>query len=115
LRRWCRPPPAQAAIELEALHIAGELFDAIDLSMSLDLDRHGSTLGIAALRVERTDVGRGLAFDQTQAVDQDGGIGDQQLLEMRFDSVSLQASINTERWSWSPSGPTVGSTCTTAT
>ena len=55
---------AQQRVEVEAVEVAGQLLDAVDLAAALDLDGHRLAVGVAAQQVDRADVGRVLAPDQ---------------------------------------------------
>ena len=52
---------AQHRVAVEALEVAGELLDAVDLAAALDLDGHGLAVAVAAEQVDRADVGGVLA------------------------------------------------------
>src|SRR6266545_984777 len=77
----------------QALQVAGELLDPVDLAPPLDLHRHVGAVLVPAQQVDRADVGAVLAADQAPAVAEDLAALGQQLLEVALDAVLDQPRV----------------------
>ena len=63
------------------------MLDAVDLAAPFDLDRDRAAVDIATQQVDRTDIGRIFAPHETQSRGDNGGVGGQKNLQVRFDAV----------------------------
>ena len=86
---------AQHRVEVQALEVTGELLDAVDLALALDLDRHGPRS--ASLQSRSTGpMSVGIASHEAQALGDGRAVGGEQLLEVGLDAVLLQTRVDAE-------------------
>ena len=87
---------AERRVELQTFDVAGELFDAVDVAASLDLDRDDCVRLVAAHQVDRPDRRGVLAPHQGETILDGVRAGGEQLLQVCFDAVLLQARVLAE-------------------
>jgi len=90
---WATNIPRTA---LEELQVSGELLDAVDAALALDLHCHRPPLGITAQQVHRTDLGSVLpAHEHHPRLELITGVG-QERLEVGLHAVLLETRVDTE-------------------
>jgi acyl dehydratase len=86
----------QVGVPGEALEIAAELLDAVDLTPPLHLNGHGVALGVAAQQVHRSDVGGVLPSDQHHARSECRRVGGEEFLEVGLHAVLAEPGVGAE-------------------
>jgi hypothetical protein len=87
---------SQAWVPIEQLQVASQLFDTVDISPTLELDRHGASGGVSGEDIDGAKCRHVFPPDEREALTEGFHIGSEKFLELGLNAIFDEARINPE-------------------